>query len=60
MEETEYYVEEEEDPRMEEMEERLKKLETEQQKMTVLIKKLLEFHCSQQRRSTEACLSMFA
>ena len=57
MEETEYVVH---DPRIDAMEVRLNTLETEQRRLTDLIKKLLQFHCSERTRSTEACMSMFA
>lgn len=57
MEETEYVVH---DPRIDAMEVRLNTLETEQRRLTDLIKKLLQFHCSERTRSSEACMSMFA
>ena len=53
---TEFYVE---DP-IDEIEKRLNKIEAEQQQLKDLIRKLLQFYCSEKKRSDEACMHMFA
>lgn len=41
------------------IEERLDKIETEQQRLADIIKKLLQFYCSERTRSNEACMQMY-